>query len=513
MLIDLADATLRALYASLKTAARDVIRDYGARGDGASDDSVPLANALADAAAAGGGIVYLPPGIYLTGTLTLGTGVWLVGAGYQSAILKLKNGTNADLLQTSGFAALTGTNSTATPYNFGVMGVTLDGNKANNPSGGNCLSIYGYGYTLRDFRARNATAYGLWTEWGTQSSSPGNDSMEAFITDFKVHDCHGGGVYFKGPHDTQVHNGIIFNNGNGTGTYAIAIPTDQYGSGSVFSLIHVWGGNYDYAARILCSGITFADCQLEGSLVSEVYLGANNCNILDCKLFSLEPLMVSNAVKGIVFANSAVNAFIRAKMENIGGGILDLTSSGGDHNIDVFADYYTTGITVPSPAVIGSIDAQSRLNVHVLNSSGISTSDTTSIVPGALQNPAFMAAGAFAAGVGINTGPNGGIALAIATGADAHKGLVIFANSGSQSAVLLDLQNSSFADVLTVDASGNLVAAGSARLGGASTLYSGSGAPSNGSGANGDFYFREDTPGSANQRLYVKSAGAWTGIV
>jgi hypothetical protein len=45
------------------------------------------------------------------------------------------------------------------------------------------------------------------------------------------------------------------------------------------------------------------------------------------------------------------------------------------------------------------------------------------------------------------------------------------------------------------------------------TIYSGSGAPSNSNGANGDFYFRTDTPGTANQRLYVKSSGSWTGIL
>jgi hypothetical protein len=50
------------------------------------------------------------------------------------------------------------------------------------------------------------------------------------------------------------------------------------------------------------------------------------------------------------------------------------------------------------------------------------------------------------------------------------------------------------------------------KIGGAATIRSGSGAPSNSLGANGDFYFRIDTPGTANQRLYVKSAGAYVGI-
>jgi hypothetical protein len=44
-------------------------------------------------------------------------------------------------------------------------------------------------------------------------------------------------------------------------------------------------------------------------------------------------------------------------------------------------------------------------------------------------------------------------------------------------------------------------------------VYQGSGVPSNSNGSNGDVYFRTDTPGTANQRIYVKSAGSWTGIL
>lgn len=47
----------------------------------------------------------------------------------------------------------------------------------------------------------------------------------------------------------------------------------------------------------------------------------------------------------------------------------------------------------------------------------------------------------------------------------------------------------------------------------AGTIYMGTGAPVNANGSNGDFYFRTDTPTVSNQRLYVRAAGAWTGIL
>jgi hypothetical protein len=45
------------------------------------------------------------------------------------------------------------------------------------------------------------------------------------------------------------------------------------------------------------------------------------------------------------------------------------------------------------------------------------------------------------------------------------------------------------------------------------SMWSTTGAPSNAMGANGDFCMRIDTPTTANQRIYVKSAGAWVGIL
>jgi parallel beta-helix repeat protein len=45
------------------------------------------------------------------------------------------------------------------------------------------------------------------------------------------------------------------------------------------------------------------------------------------------------------------------------------------------------------------------------------------------------------------------------------------------------------------------------------SIYQGSGVPSNSNGSNGDVYFRTDAPGTANQRIYIKSAGSWVGIL
>lgn len=60
------------------------VMDYGAVGDGTTDDTAAINAAIAAANAAGGGIVYLPGGSYkVTEQLTtLGEGVWLRGVGW-----------------------------------------------------------------------------------------------------------------------------------------------------------------------------------------------------------------------------------------------------------------------------------------------------------------------------------------------------------------------------------------------------------------------------------------------
>lgn len=53
------------------------VRDFGAVGDGETDDTSALRSALETAAAAGGGVVRVPSGVYSTGPLTLASGVEL----------------------------------------------------------------------------------------------------------------------------------------------------------------------------------------------------------------------------------------------------------------------------------------------------------------------------------------------------------------------------------------------------------------------------------------------------
>ena len=70
------------------------VKSCGAVGNGVADDTTAIQAAITEVVALGGGVVYFPPGTYLTSlAITVGTtGVDLLGAGYQASIIKATGG-------------------------------------------------------------------------------------------------------------------------------------------------------------------------------------------------------------------------------------------------------------------------------------------------------------------------------------------------------------------------------------------------------------------------------------
>jgi hypothetical protein len=100
------------------------VKDYGALGDGAADDTAAIANADA-AAEASGKALHFPPGQYLSDAI-YNRSPW-VGAGRDLTIIKRRVG------------AATGSFLSAGKSTFALSDMTIDGNAA-NPNG--CNSVY-----------------------------------------------------------------------------------------------------------------------------------------------------------------------------------------------------------------------------------------------------------------------------------------------------------------------------------------------------------------------------------
>lgn len=111
------------------------VTSFGATGDSVTDDSAAFIAAIAAMSVASGntgsGILYLPPGTYVTSGVVLPANkrIKIIGAGAGLSTLYLKSGSNVDVLTLS---ARTGSTD---GWWYEVAHLTIDGNKTNNSSG------------------------------------------------------------------------------------------------------------------------------------------------------------------------------------------------------------------------------------------------------------------------------------------------------------------------------------------------------------------------------------------
>lgn len=353
----------------------------------------PALNALLETArVAGGGVIDLYPGaIYNTNApIVIGTGVRLRMNG---ATLKLVAGANCNILESYNFAGLTNTDTwTNVPNSFQVMGGFFDGNKANQGAGNwRGIAIYGYGYKFDNFVIRNCKGVGFWTEGASAGLGPVADQLESFIHHFKIHNCEGvlgaqvqigttnaSGMMFAGPHDSKIKDGVLYYCGTGAGVTGggtvLDIPLTDNPNGTELDGVHIWGndfagagGGYDYGIRVGGSGLTLGKgVEVETAAVAGVRftVGGNRC---DCRVFHVGTTFRA-AGKGVVLDNgvSAISGSMR--IENCGGGALDIGSGAGGRNLKVAAVY--TAIAAPATPLIGTPAATDQIDMLVTDSSG-----------------------------------------------------------------------------------------------------------------------------------------------
>lgn len=114
---------------------------YGAVGDGVTNDAPAINAAISAAAAAGGGIVFLPPGTYLvSSTISIsGDQVELWGAGWNT-VIKAASGLNADVISTP-------TTTGSVRQNCVIRNCKIDGQRASQTAGA-AIHLYGTRYCL-----------------------------------------------------------------------------------------------------------------------------------------------------------------------------------------------------------------------------------------------------------------------------------------------------------------------------------------------------------------------------
>ena len=146
------------------------VRDYGAKGDGSADDTRAIQLAINAASQAGGGEVWMPPGTYRVSgpnadgaCITLKSHVALIGSGQGETVLKLADGSSADI---DGIVRASALHNT---LDASVQNFTIDGNQ-NHTSG---------------------TVHGLVTG---SDSNPGAHTIDFAVQGVALANCSGDGL-------------------------------------------------------------------------------------------------------------------------------------------------------------------------------------------------------------------------------------------------------------------------------------------------------------------------------
>jgi hypothetical protein len=324
--------------------ARDV-KAFGAVGDGIADDTAALQAAIDAAHTAGGGAVLLPPGTYSTRTLTIHSRVHVIGTGIEATTLKLRDGTDDDMIRSHEFAKLAGSAQAGGIFNFSIRDLTLDGNRARNARG--CgLRLYGFGYLLRDLRIRQCRQSGLSSEWspGDPEWSPGGqktpgDSMEAQVVNLKIHHCGAGGIVFRGPHDSQFVNCVVYD----TTMYGVHLEQGAACSatGCQFVNCHVWG-QHKAAWKIEAGFVSLDNCVGEWASSAQVHINADDTTITAGRFFGnpkARHVGIEIGAPGHVVYGSQIDA----RMIDLAGGALKFTNEGGSSKIKALI-YQKSGV-------------------------------------------------------------------------------------------------------------------------------------------------------------------------
>lgn len=221
--------------------------DYGAgTAKTGAQNATAIQAAIDFCDAAGGGIVDLGSGEYTSNPLVLPNAVIIRGKGSSATCLKLANGQNAAFIVSDDFATLTGSNtwlvSLGMKYGLGLVGLRIDGNKANNNSSADGVKIYAKRVYFDDVIIENCKGRGWYSEG---ADIPGQvdwkDLPESWINVW-VRGCDDDGFVFRGPHDARVS--IIANACVGSGA-RFEIDSGVYNGSADVHFAHIYANGTD----------------------------------------------------------------------------------------------------------------------------------------------------------------------------------------------------------------------------------------------------------------------------
>lgn len=174
------------------------VKDFGALGDGVSDDSVAIQNAINAVTSAGGGNVVFPPGTYLlnTGIVCTGNGVTLEGSGEYATIIMCAF-VSGDIISIG--------DGTANPNNCTVSNLSIT-SSVSKTSGAAIRFRNGHSIKAQNIRMDANLYTGFQVDGGAEQFLYYIENFEINSGTYGIY-CGGAGF----PQDVWVSDGIISN--------------------------------------------------------------------------------------------------------------------------------------------------------------------------------------------------------------------------------------------------------------------------------------------------------------
>jgi len=266
---------------------------YGADPTGVQVSTEAIQNAIDDANAAGGGVVYLPSGTYLTGKLKLYRRVILNGSGrYDTKLLLVPFTTVSAMIETENFIP-TGeiSNPEDVPYGFAIQNMTLDGNRGSGAVA-NGINIYGYDMRIIGVIVQNFAARGIYTNWNVPTwidGFNGRPDTNSFIEDVQIKLNGKEGLYWQGPNDSVITRLMCYSNsledsGPDYDTYSnMVVHGDGYGL--QVSDSHFWNTG-KYQIEVEAPGFMLTNSQLEGGFQGQLRIAQWQSAISNTRFYS-----------------------------------------------------------------------------------------------------------------------------------------------------------------------------------------------------------------------------------
>lgn len=353
------------------------VKDFGAKGDGVTDDTAAITTAISASVAVGKSL-FFPAGTYITSGIAAITNMSLVGEGATQTIIKLKNSTNSGLI----------TSSSSNIDDVYISNIRFDGNSSNN-SAGDTLTIKGARPTFINVQVINSAGNGIVTDWNSSNGARVTGCC-GFFSNIIIDSSQQSGWIHNGASDCHFENILIIDAGLKTNNtyYGIHLVSGS-GNGRFFNL-HPWNRNATTnvplaSVYVASNGNNFTNCHFEGGTTSLIIAGSGN-TFAACSAYAprgTHTVSISGIVNTLqmalglgaassnptykgVLLNSTTNNIL--DLNNSGGGCtlgaVDFTGDSGQNNVRL------VGWQATGSAYTGTPNAATEVSVFVSGPAG-----------------------------------------------------------------------------------------------------------------------------------------------